>query len=73
MKKLSAFFVTLLLIIFIPLTALSANYIGNKNFYKFHFAGCHHVNKMKTSNKVPFSTRQESINASFVPCKVCRP
>jgi len=73
MKKLSFCLIALLIVIAIPISALSANYIGNRNSYKFHFAACHHVQKMNPKNKVPFSSRHEAINAGFVPCKTCRP
>jgi methylphosphotriester-DNA--protein-cysteine methyltransferase len=28
---------------------------------------------MNPANKVPFATRDEAIQAGYVPCKVCRP
>lgn len=51
----------------------AASYIGNSNSMKFHYAGCTWVSKMNPSNKVPFASREDAINAGYVPCKVCRP
>lgn len=48
-------------------------YIGNLNTHKFHYASCRYVSAMNPSNKVPFTTRDEAIQAGYVPCKVCRP
>lgn len=51
----------------------ASNYVGNSNTGKFHYASCRWVGKMNPSNKVFFDTRQEAINAGYVPCKVCKP
>lgn len=51
----------------------AANYIGNSNSGKFHYASCTWVGKMNPGNKVYFETRQEAVNAGYVPCKVCKP
>ena len=55
------------------LSSLSATYIGNSNTGKFHFASCRWVSKMYDYHKVYFDSRDEAINAGYVPCKVCRP
>lgn len=49
------------------------SYIGNARSHIFHHASCYHVDAMKDSNKVYFSTRQEAINAGYRPCKDCSP
>ena len=54
-------------------TALASTYIGNANSGKFHYADCPTVNKMNPANRVDFSTRDEAINAGYVPCKRCNP
>jgi len=51
----------------------SANYIGNRNSKKFHYADCRYVGEMNPENKVPFATREAAISAGYVPCKVCKP
>ncbi|WP_298523182.1 hypothetical protein [uncultured Methanobrevibacter sp.] len=49
------------------------SYIGNSNSHKFHSSGCGDVNKMKDSNKVYFSSRDEAINSGYSPCGHCHP
>ncbi len=73
MKKRMLTILTFLLILTLPIYVYAANYIGNKNSYKFHYAKCHYVAKMNPKNKVYFNTRQEAINSGYVPCKVCKP
>lgn len=51
----------------------TAAYIGNSNTMKFHRADCSSVGQMNDSNKVPFSSREEAINAGYEPCKRCNP
>jgi len=48
-------------------------YIGNKSTKKFHLPGCSSANDMKDSNKVYFSSREEAIEAGYIPCKRCHP
>ena len=71
MKKFLAAFVTI--IILMTANVLAANYVGNANTRKFHYADCSMVNKMNPSNKVYMNTREEAINAGYVPCKRCNP
>lgn len=54
-------------------TQATSAYVGNKNSYIFHRAGCSSVNKMKPANKVDFSTRDQAINAGYTPCERCNP
>lgn len=56
-------------------TVANAPYIGNRNpdSMKFHLSTCGSVDTMKDSNKVPFQTRDEAINAGYTPCKKCNP
>ena len=51
----------------------AVQFIGNKNTKKFHSPGCDSVNDMKDSNKVEFATREEAVDAGYVPCKRCNP
>mgnify|MGYP003609905000 CR=1 FL=1 len=71
-KKLIPLFIVLSMIISIG-TALASSYIGNCNTYKFHYSSCHYVGKMSESHTVWFSSRDEAIDAGYIPCKVCRP
>ncbi|MBQ2962607.1 Ada metal-binding domain-containing protein [Methanobrevibacter sp.] len=51
----------------------SNSYVGNGNTGKFHAPGCDSVDKMKPSNKVYFSSRDEAINRGYSPCQRCYP
>lgn len=48
-------------------------YIGNSNSKKFHYPWCKWAQKISSFNRVYFKTREEAINAGYVPCKVCNP
>ena len=48
-------------------------YVGNKNSKKFHYSWCSSVSDIKEKNKITFSSREEAIEAKFVPCKRCNP
>ena len=72
MKKLTAA-VVICISAFIMAHTLAANYVGNANSKKFHFADCSMVNKMNPANKVYMNTRDEAIAAGYVPCKRCNP
>ncbi len=48
-------------------------YIGNTNSYKFHNDYCRAAAKIRPHNKIYIETREEAINAGFVPCKICNP
>ncbi|MBR5914134.1 MAG: nuclease [Selenomonadaceae bacterium] len=52
---------------------LASNYVGNANSKKFHYADCSAVTKMNPSNRVEFNSRDEAINAGYIPCKKCSP
>lgn len=71
MKKFLAAVVTI--IIFMTANVLASNYVGNANSKKFHYADCSMVGKMNPANKVYINTRNEAINAGYVPCKRCNP
>ena len=51
----------------------SDSYVGNSNSHKFHAPGCGDVNKMKPSNKVYFSSRDEAVSSGYSPCGHCHP
>lgn len=52
---------------------ISGSYIGNANTGRFHRSTCSSVKRMKDSNKVYLSSRDEAINKGYVPCKNCNP
>ncbi|NLJ48268.1 MAG: nuclease [Candidatus Atribacteria bacterium] len=47
-------------------------YVGKRNSMKFHHYYYNLVNDMKEKNKVFFKTREEAIEAGYVPCKRCK-
>jgi micrococcal nuclease len=48
-------------------------YVGNKNSKKFHHYYCGSVDDMKEKNKVFFLSREDAIEAGYIPCKRCKP
>lgn len=48
-------------------------YIGNKKSKRFHTLTCPGVEKMSDKNKVFFHSRDEAIDAQYVPCGECNP
>ena len=73
MKKFLAAIVTVIILTTAFATALASAYVGNSNTKKFHHADCSSVGKMNPANQVGFNTRDEAINAGYVPCKRCNP
>ena len=73
MKKFFAAIVTIILMTAAFTTVLASSYVGNSNSKKFHYADCSMVGKMNPANKVYMNTREEAINAGYVPCKRCNP
>jgi len=73
MKKRISILLTILFMLILPVFAYASDYVGNARTHKFHYASCYYVAKMNESNKVWFETREEAIEAGYIPCKVCRP
>ncbi len=73
MKKFCAAIVTIVIMTTTFATVLASSYVGNANSLKFHYADCSSANKMNPANRVSFNTRDEAINAGYVPCKRCKP
>ena len=72
MKK---FIAATLALIILSMATVFANvgYVGNSNSHKFHYADCSTLKKMNPANRVNFNSRDEAINAGYVPCKRCKP
>ncbi len=51
----------------------SQEYWGSARSDKFHHPSCRWAQKISPGNLVVFHSRQEALNAGYVPCKVCRP
>mgnify|MGYP002627222745 CR=1 FL=1 len=75
MKKF--FLIVLILIVTMSTTfavaLFNTPYIGNSNTMKFHYANCRSVDEMNPSNQVGINSREEAINAGYIPCKRCKP
>ena len=48
-------------------------YVGSVNSDKFHYPSCTHAKRIKDSNKVTFSSRDDAISRGYSPCGVCTP
>lgn len=48
-------------------------YVGNSHSYKFHIEGCRAEQKIRADHRVYFATRDEAIQAGYVPCGICNP
>ena len=51
--------------------ARASDYLGNPRSMKFHYASCRTIKHPE--NFVPLQTRDEAVDAGYVPCKVCNP
>lgn len=73
MKKFLAAIVALVIVTTAFASVLASAYVGNAKSKKFHYADCSFVAKMNSANRVDFNTRDEAVNAGYVPCKRCKP
>jgi micrococcal nuclease len=48
-------------------------YLGNLTSKKFHLSTCENAQKMRVSNRVSFYTREDAVDAGYVPCNICKP
>ncbi len=48
-------------------------YVASKNSDKFHNSYCGHAERIKSDNRIYFSSRQEALNSGYEPCKICNP
>lgn len=48
-------------------------YVASGNSNKFHEPSCSQANRIKDSNRITFSTRDEAISAGYSPCNICNP
>ena len=49
------------------------SYVASKNSDKFHHYYCGHAKRIKSKNRIYFSSRQEALNSGYDPCKSCDP
>ncbi len=73
MKKFIAAIVAVVVLTASFATVLASSYVGNANSRKFHYADCSTLKKMNPANRVDFNSRDEAINAGYIPCKRCKP
>lgn len=52
---------------------MSYTYMGNANSMILHLTTCNSAAQTKVSNRVYFDSREEAIEAGYVPCKRCKP
>lgn len=71
---------TISAITFTPVAAPTAyaqnqemSYVGSSKSNKYHRPSCIWANRIKPSNLVSFSSKEEAIKAGYAPCKVCKP
>lgn len=48
-------------------------YVASANSNKFHESSCSQAHRIKDSNKITFSSKDEAINAGYSPCSICNP
>ena len=48
-------------------------YVGSRNSTKYHYPSCVWAKKIKPSNLVTFTGKEDAANKGYVPCKVCKP
>ena len=73
MKKFFTAIVALVIVTTAFASVLASAYVGNAKSKKFHHADCSYAGKMSSANRVYFNTRDEAVNAGYIPCKRCNP
>ena len=62
------------LLVALPISQAAAEpYLGNRNSQKFHLLSCYSGKKIAPANQIYFDTRSQAIEASYIPCKICKP
>ena len=49
------------------------SYVGSINSNKFHDPSCTHAHKIKESNKISFSSREDALDSNYESCAICNP
>ena len=49
------------------------SYVGSSKSNKYHRPSCTSAQRIKPANLVSFSSKEEAMQAGYVPCKVCKP
>lgn len=48
-------------------------YVGSRNSDVYHYLSCGYAGRIKSGNKIYFSSSQDARNHGYRPCKVCKP
>ena len=48
-------------------------YVASQNSDKFHYPSCSAANRIKDSNKITFSSREDAVSRGYSPCGICLP
>ena len=72
-KSLVLWLTFILMIVVIPGCGSSEKFIGNSSSKKFHKPACQWAQKISSSNRIAFSSRDEAVKSGYSPCKVCHP
>ena len=73
-KKQTAFILLVLVTLLMTMsTSLATTYVGSAKSDKFHYTDCRAAQRIKSSNLVYFYSREEALNAGYVPCGICHP
>ncbi len=48
-------------------------YVGSRNSNKYHYPSCRWARKIKSTNLITFSSKDDAGNKGYIPCKVCKP
>lgn len=54
-------------------SSVTHTYVASANSNKFHEPSCSQGKRIKDSNKITFSSRDDAINAGYSPCSICNP
>ncbi|MGE5586269.1 MAG: Ada metal-binding domain-containing protein [Bacillota bacterium] len=54
-------------------TDLGQVYYASAKSDKFHYLWCKWAKEIKPENLIVFKSREEAVEAGYVPCKVCKP
>ena len=49
------------------------SYVASANSDKFHYSSCGYASRIKSYNKITFSSRSDAISAGYSPCSRCHP
>ena len=54
-------------------TTTSITYVGSANSDKYHIPSCTSAQRIKASNLVEFTSKEDAESKGYQPCKVCKP